>query len=152
MIFRFTKLFRFYAVFLSALLCFIFWMSLKQRYTWVEWLDLPMTIVALAGVWGYGFRMTRLSGWFWHAVLGGILIWDLVFNFFLRTFDHWGARNSSEIYQLLAVGFVLFLPEYIALYLYGFPHSASHGSSYFADGRASMAASAREYRPASEVR
>lgn len=113
-------LFRVYAVFLSALLCFIFWMSLKQKYTWVEWLDLPMTVISLLGVWGYGLSWISLGGWFWHAVLGGILVWDLVFNFFLRSFAHWGVQSRLAVYEMLAVGFVLFLPEYIALYLYGF--------------------------------
>jgi hypothetical protein len=84
--------FKAYALFLTALLCFIFRMSLKQTYTWVEWLDL----------------------------LGGILVWDLVFNFFLRSFTHWGVQSRGAIYVMLAVGFVLFLPEYIALYLYGY--------------------------------
>jgi hypothetical protein len=111
--------FQVYAFFLSGLLCFIFWMSLKQVYTWVEWLDLPMTVVALSGVWGYAF-WPRMCGWFWHAVLGGILVWDLVFNFFLRSFAHWGVHSRASIYAMLAVGFALFLPEYIALYLYGF--------------------------------
>ena len=112
--------FRVYPVFLSCLLGFIFWMSLKQTYTWVEWLDLPMTLIALAGVWGYGFAPGRFSGWFWHAVLGGILVWDLVFNFFLRSFAHWGVHTQVAVYEMLAVGFVLFLPEYIALYRYGY--------------------------------
>jgi hypothetical protein len=117
------RFFQAYAIFLSGLLGFIFWMSLKQRYTWVEWLDLPMTVIALLGVWGYGFSWMRLRGWFWHAVLGGILVWDLVFNFFLRSFTHWGVQSRLAVYEMLAVGFVLFLPEYIALYLYG--HSQS---------------------------
>src|ERR1035441_2534680 len=128
-----ARFFKAYAVFLSGLLSFVFWMSLKQRYTWVEWLDLPMTLIALFGVWGYGFCWNRLRGWVWHAALGGILVWDLVFNFFLRSFAHWGIHSRPAVYELLAVGFVLFLPEYISLYLYGAPGVERRSKSKFDD-------------------
>ena len=108
-----------YAIGLNLLLFGILWMSLQQPYTIWDYVDIPMTIGALAGVYGYAFGARWARPWVWMAMLVAILLWDLVYNFVLRTFEHWGVQDQTGLFMLLGFGFVVFLPEYVALYLYG---------------------------------
>jgi len=107
-----------YAVFLTALLLFIFRMSLRRAYSIWDYVDHPLTIVSLLGVWCYAFSWNLFGPVFWYGVLAAIILWDIVYNLFLRTFDHWGVSSPLGLVVVLGIGLALFIPEYIALYLY----------------------------------
>ncbi len=116
-----------YAIALTAVLLGIFWMSLQQPYTVADYVDIPLTIGALAGVYGYALNWRLGRPWVWLVMLVAIIVWDIVYNFFLRSFTHWGIDDGLGLLILLGVGFLIFLPEYIALLLYCRPSDAVWG-------------------------
>lgn len=109
---------RVYALFLSTLLLFIFRMSLRNTYSVWDYVDHPLTIVSLLGVWCYAFSWKLFGPRFWLGVLAAIVLWDIVYNLFLRTFGQWGVSSPLGLVTILAIGLALFFPEYIALFNY----------------------------------
>lgn len=81
-----------------------------------HYLDLPISIVALVGLYGYAFRKRIGHPNLWKVWLVVIVLWDMFYNLFLSGWTH--LELPDMVAFLLAYG-ILF-PEYFALYMYGF--------------------------------
>lgn len=76
-------------------------------------LDIPVSLVALVGLFGYAYKKKIGKRKFWQFWLLLLITWDILYNFFLKKYPDIPAG-------WLAAGYLLFLPEYIALYKYSF--------------------------------
>lgn len=76
-------------------------------------LDIPISLVALVGLFGYAYKKKIGKKQFWQFWLLLLIAWDILYNFFLK-------RYPDISSSLVAVGFLIFIPEYIALYKYSF--------------------------------
>ena len=81
-----------------------------------HYFDLPISIVALVGLYGYAFRKRIGHPNLWKVWLVVIVLWDMFYNLFLSGWTH--LELPDMVAFLLAYG-ILF-PEYFALYMYGF--------------------------------
>ena len=80
------------------------------------YVDLPISIVALVGLYGYAFRKRIGHPNFWKVWLVVVVLWDMFYNLVLSGWTH--LELQDMIAFLLAYG-ILF-PEYFAIYMYGF--------------------------------
>lgn len=81
-----------------------------------HYLDLPISIVALVGLYGYAFRKRIGHPNLWKVWLVIIVLWDMFYNLVLSGWTH--LELVDMVIFLLVYG-ILF-PEYFALYMYGF--------------------------------
>ena len=81
-----------------------------------HYFDLPISIAALVGLYGYAFRKRIGHPNFWKVWLVVIVLWDMFYNLVLSGWTHL-ARVDMIIFLLV---YGILLPEYFALYMYGF--------------------------------
>jgi hypothetical protein len=85
-----------------------------------EYIDIPFTIFGLIGLFGYVYKKAifNITIWKWYFFI--IIIWDIVYTIFL--FDTHITQDLSLGVKtgIFIFGFALFLPYYVALYLYGY--------------------------------
>ena len=86
----------------------------------IKTIDIPLSLTALAGLFGFAYQRSILMKIFWKVLLPVVVVWDLIANFLWNGVS--GLRDFAwfEIVFVIAVYYVLFLAEYVALYLYGF--------------------------------
>lgn len=76
-------------------------------------------IFSLVGVFGFAFSRTILNRRLWQIWLPGVVIWDSA----VLTEEYLHEPMAVDSWFILAyvlVGVILVLPEYVALYLYGY--------------------------------
>ncbi len=78
--------------------------------------------VALLGLFGYAYEMRFLNVYTWRMLLPVILVWDATLAAFSYAEIHSeiSVEDQSLLYRSMAIGFILVIPQYIALYFYGF--------------------------------
>lgn len=81
-----------------------------------HYLDLPISVIALVGLYGYAFRKRIVHPNFWKVWLVVIVLWDMFYNLVLSGWTHLELPDMAVFF--LAYG--ILLPEYFALYMYGF--------------------------------
>lgn len=79
--------------------------------------DYATWIISLAGVFGFAYSKTILHKRVWQVWLPLAVGWDLVT--LARQYSSAGTDPVSLVFVLVIVG-LLFVPEYVALYLYGY--------------------------------
>ena len=79
-----------------------------------EMIDIPVSVVSLIGLFGFAFKIRIGTTTFWQFWLFTTISWDLVYNFLLTP-------HSAVSAHKIAIGAIIFVPEYIALYKYSFP-------------------------------
>jgi len=113
-------LWKVYFWFLTVVVLALLGGSIMQGVTAIKIVDIPISLVALAGVFGFAYQKSVLTGVFWKAWLPVVILWDIFANFV------WDGRAQMEglglldIIVVVAFFYLLFLPGYIALYQYGF--------------------------------
>ena len=80
-----------------------------------DWLDIPISIGALIGLYGFSYQRRIGQGKFWQNWFYGIILWDILFIFYLSE-SPFELESETEGLIFLALA----IPWYIALYLYGF--------------------------------
>ena len=105
-----------YAIALGILLCVMYPTVMLSQFRIIYLLDLPLTVVAYLGLIGYAFRRKLGSRHIWKAVFIVFVAWELIFNFFLSP-DSLGQVGIATVASWMAV---LLLPEYVALWRYGY--------------------------------
>lgn len=84
--------------------------------------DYATWILSLAGVFGYAYSRALLHKRFWQVWLPLAVGWDL-----LALIRQYTANPGADLAPLVFVLFIvaiLFVPEYVALYLYGYRSDA----------------------------
>jgi hypothetical protein len=100
-----------YSWILTACLAFAYYDIFSKTAKIQDLLDIPISLVALVGLFGYAYKKKIGNRQFWKFWLLLLIPWDILYNFFLA--------NYPDVPKILvAIGIVLFLPEYIALYRY----------------------------------
>lgn len=102
-----------YTWILAACLAVAYYDIFSETAKIPDFLDIPISLVALVGLFGYAYNKKIGKRRFWQFWLLLLIPWDILYNFFL-------AKHPDVPKILVVVGIVLFLPEYIALYRYSF--------------------------------
>lgn len=89
----------------------------------VDYIDIPFTVISLIGLCAFSYDKKLFSERFWRYWLGGAILWDLsysyIFTQYLGISGFVPAEYEVSLWEL-AIGRLLTIPLYIALYLYGF--------------------------------
>ena len=85
---------------------------ITEPKTILFYLDLIVTVIGLAGIFAYAYKMKLMSANFWKICFVLNITWDLTYNTILQDI------TLSLIAGL--IGLAVCLPSYVALYLLGF--------------------------------
>lgn len=113
-------LWKVYFCFLTAVVLVFLGGSITGPVSAIKIIDIPLSLIALAGLFGFAYQKSILMKTFWKVLLPVVVVWDLFANFLWNGVS--GLRDFAwlEIVFVIAVYYVLFSAEYAALYLYGF--------------------------------
>lgn len=87
-----------------------------QGLSLLETVDIPITLLALAGLFGFTFRIPIFNRQIWRSVWIAIIAWDLYINLSLTDWS----SGSEESLTNAAIFFALLVPQWIALFLYAY--------------------------------
>ncbi len=76
-------------------------------------MDIPISIIALIGLYGFAFKKKIFVKEFWKLWAFVIVLWDISYNFFLATYPDVSKFETAMVLLIL-------LPEYVALSLYAY--------------------------------
>ena len=104
-----------YCVAVALALTTIYTVVLRSAFRPVHLLDLAMTLAGFAGLWGCAFRQRLLWARFWRVQAFLFPVWEILMAFvFSRT------TGGSPGYVTLLALILFFVPEYWALWKYGY--------------------------------
>jgi hypothetical protein len=87
------------------------WLGLpRAEISTRDLIDIPVSIVLVAGVFGYAFRKALVIPGFWRVWLVAQIVWDVSYN--VLGLDREG--------RALVLYLVFTVPAYVALLLYGY--------------------------------
>lgn len=116
-----TRLYwRIYFWFLAVVVGFLFGGSITQGLTVIKLVDVPVSLIALAGLFGFAYQKPLWISAFWKVWLPFTVVWDTFANFLRNGVSGLHDLSTIEIAFVVAVFYLLFLGEYVALFLYGF--------------------------------
>jgi hypothetical protein len=116
-----TQIFwKIYVWFLTVVVLVFLGGSITGPVSAIKIIDIPLSLIALAGLFGFAYEKSILMKTFWQALLPVVVVWDLFANFLWNGVS--GLRDFAwlEIVFVIAVYYMLFSAEYVALYLYAF--------------------------------
>ena len=117
-------LWKIYAWFLAFLLAVgygvLIWEGIEVR----DIVDMLISLVALIGVFGYAYKRKIISEDLWRVWFFVIIGWDIFYNLVLEDFTEFSEFTTIEISIVIIIMLILIIPEYIALFLYGFRSEA----------------------------
>jgi hypothetical protein len=127
-----------YFFILSFLLLIAYFDIFRTGATLFDFVDVIISLIALLGLFGYSFQRKIYEKKLWQIWLFVIIIWDVIYNLLL-THTLGVAQNSIK----LSLGGYIFnmltlLPEYFALYFYGYQSSDlwnDHNNAIHSDGQ-----------------
>jgi len=94
-----------------ALLLFSSWIQLPFADLRVmDVIDIPVSLIGVAGLLAYAFRRRLLKPDFWRAWLIAQIVWDLSYNL---------TSPNDDTGRVISV-MIIALPLYLAVFLYGF--------------------------------
>jgi hypothetical protein len=110
----------YFAVYLLLLVISIPGLLLDAQTGVVDWLYLLFLLASLAGLFGFVFTKPILSPPVWLPVLAAVVVADVAYPY-LTAIDL-SAGMSRDVYIVAsAIGWLLSIPNYVALYLYAKP-------------------------------
>jgi hypothetical protein len=89
-------------------------------FNFFDYLDIPVSFISVAGLFGYAYKKRIVHYDFWKIWLIVLIGWDIVYNYFLAGWIKIEEAPMSSVLIDNMWGLSIFIPEYIALYLYGF--------------------------------
>jgi len=94
----------------------------EGKPTFWDYLDFPISAIAMAGVFCFSYRIKFLSPSFWKIWLLVIISWDLTYNIIITRILGAAQQMQKEPSGLtLTIAlWVLVLVKYVALYLYSY--------------------------------
>jgi hypothetical protein len=111
---------------LTVLLVVLYVLTLSSSDVAVYYyLDVPVSVLGLVGLYGYAFKKRLVHANFWKVWFIIVVLWDIFFNLVLP------ARALIEMQDIivLVICGAIIIPEYVALYLYGFRSRALWSST-----------------------
>jgi len=127
-----------YFFILSFLLLIAYFDIFRSGATLFDFVDVIISLIALLGLFGYSFQRKIYNVRLWRTWLFVIVIWDVVYNLLLT---HTVGVAQIQI-KLSLVEYMLtmliILPEYIALFLYGYKSPnfwKAHNNAIHSDGQ-----------------
>lgn len=113
----------FWSIGLLAVGAIVFDVYQQRRVETFDVIDYATWVLTLAGVFGFAYSKALLHKLLWQVWLPLAIGWDMV----TLTRQHLTGPSATDpvslVFVLVIVG-VLFVPEYVALYLYGFRSDA----------------------------
>jgi len=106
----------FLAIVLAAAYGAIIWEGLEVR----DAIDIPISLIAVIGVFGYAYKRRIVSEDLWRVWFFVIIGWDIFNSLVLEDFTEFDEFTAIEISIGIIFVLILIIPEYIALFLYGF--------------------------------
>lgn len=94
--------------------------AVKRGFSVRDAVDVPISLVGLTGVYGFAYQKSMLTSIFWRVFLPVIILWDIFANFFWGGMGEIQVLTWLETVAVIVVFYIVFLPGYVALYLYGF--------------------------------
>lgn len=94
-----------------------------------DYIDIPLNIISMIGLFGYAFKRCYFFRGFWKYWLFVIIFWDSLHVFLSIKYSWLNDRETIELAGQYfnvaiiigaAIGLAIFLPGFIALYLYGY--------------------------------
>jgi hypothetical protein len=88
-----------------------------------EIVDIPISGLAIAGLYGYAYKKQLIHRSFWKGWFFVIILWDIFYNIVLsRVLGMTYRERTFEESELLclAMNWSILVPVYAALYLYGY--------------------------------
>lgn len=112
-----------YFWFLSVLLVISYAMIFTGQPAIWDLIDVLISAPALLGFFAYSFRKPLFNQKFWKCWFVIFIVWDVVYNLIITEYlglaQQYEGSEESTITEML-IGYIIFLPEYIALYLLAF--------------------------------
>jgi hypothetical protein len=97
--------------FAFALLLISSWIQLPfAALRLTDVVDIPVTLIGLAGLVAFAFRRRLLIPWFWKVWLVAQILWDIGYNV---------TGSGDDMGRMVSV-VIIALPLYLAIFLYGF--------------------------------
>jgi hypothetical protein len=90
--------------------------TFEEYWNWLDWLSLLITWVGIVGLFGFAYKKVLGEQNFWKRWF----IFNLIFEISYAVFEYFPEEFVAEDVWSAVLGYSLFLPYYIALYLYGY--------------------------------
>lgn len=113
-------LWKIYFWFLVMVVGAFFGASLVQGLDAVKIIDFVISLISLAGLFGFAYRRKIGVSLLWKVWLPVIVAWDAWTNFLWNGLSGFHGLAWLDVIVVGAVFDAIFAGEYIALYLYGF--------------------------------
>lgn len=116
-----------YTWLLAVLLVLAYSVILSANPAIVDFIDMPLSLVAWLGLWAYSYNRGIFSKHLWMAWLPLIVVWDATYNLYFEMYLGVGQSAGEEEPTTpvgMAIGYLFILPEYLALYRLGYSSSA----------------------------
>jgi hypothetical protein len=105
----------YFIIFVLSLFLTEVYLKLYSGFKLHEYLDLPLSVLALVGLFGLAFGKKILSANFWKIYFFVYLVWDTSFLFINPYIS-----SSKFNFTTSLFAFIVMLPLYVGLYFYGF--------------------------------
>jgi hypothetical protein len=89
--------------------------DVTDRHKGILLFDTVITFFSLIGLFGLAFRTDIFSAYLWRRFFYFFIAWDFILNFVILPW----LNPQALAWVSYSVGFIVFLPNYVAVYLYG---------------------------------
>ncbi len=90
-------------------------------------IDVVISLTAITGLFAFAYKKQIATPKFWFIMLITIIVWDIIYNVLLAEYLDVAQQISQDIETNLVdiiLGYLLIIPEYIALYLLAYKSEA----------------------------
>ena len=102
----------------SALVILSYGAGWRERWIAYDYLDIPVQIVLLAGLYGYAFKKQIGNAGFWRKWLPLVVVWDLA-GLLIRYDSSQDNERAVLMGVVIYLAYLIIIPAYCALYFYG---------------------------------
>lgn len=102
---------------------YVGWFLIEPEFLdadWVDYVDVVIYTVVLAGLFGYVLQRRIARQNFWKIFFPLMAIWDGFSSFYLGLFDLSDAGGWVEYALTVGLTLLFMVPQYIAIYRYGY--------------------------------
>jgi hypothetical protein len=106
-----------YFFFYSILLVLSYWAGWGERWAVYNYLDVPMQIILLTGLYGYSYKQRIGNVRFWIKWLPLVILWDLA-GLLIHYKPSQDNENAILMGVVIYILYLIIIPAYIAIYHY----------------------------------
>ena len=115
----------FFSPLMTKVVGFDFLAELGIALRGIAWIDVPISVAALVGVFGYAYRRPIATRGLWGTCAVLVVAWDMLVNF--GVINHFASSTTFELSSSIVRGSVITLltlplvaPAYLALFFYAY--------------------------------